>query len=300
MKFLLIWIFIISFFVFPPSKKENFIIISKKYFPDNYILLKDYPETFVNFLAKGDSLSDYVFGLCTIVHEAFHLYGTNHNSSSDTVRWYRIDDTLNIPVKRFNSFPCIELNNISSLADRQKTFRYNTYINNRDQNNGTQHYGFLGLLEEYVAYYEDFKTYNAIFPFLRDNFGWKNPEIWRKYLCENGSVKYSLSEFKLYISWYLQYSKSKHPDTYKRIIKDKNIRKIFNFIDKEYGKLTEEYEINRKNILKELEGSIKIQNGFLLVIKSGNSNGLHDFETKNLITILAKPEHKILMELMNK
>lgn len=275
------------------TKKENLLSISKDYFPDNYVLLKEYPETFFDFLLKGDSLSEYIFGLTTVVHEAFHVYESAHNKP-DTIRQYRINDTLTISIKKFSSFPCIELNKIAPIQDRQRVFRYNTYINNKDFNHDTQQHGFFGLVGENVAYYQEFKTYNALFKFLKDKYGWADAELWRKYLSEIGSVRYSLLEFKLFISWYLQYSKTTRPDVYKKIISDRNIQKIYTLLDREGDRLTKEYDSNRIEIIKQLGQKAKVHQGNFTVIKSGFSTGLHDMEVQSMISLLAKPEHKIL------
>jgi hypothetical protein len=283
---------------FQTTKKETLLSISKEYFPDNYILLKEYPETFFDFLLKGDSVSEYIFGLTTVVHEAFHVYESAHNTP-DTVRQYRINDTLTISIKKFNSFPCIELNKIAPLQDRQKVFRYNTYINNKDFNHDTQQHGFLGLLGENVAYYQEYKSYNALFKFLRDRYGWTDAELWRRYLSEIGSVRYSLLEFKLFISWYLQQAKTAHPDTYKRIVSDKNIKNLYSLLEDESNRLAKEYDNNRIEIIKQLGQKAKIYQGNFTVIKSGISTAMHDMEMQSMTSLLSKPEHKILVSLRN-
>jgi hypothetical protein len=289
-------IYILTFLLFPfktVNKKEALLLISKEYFPDNYVLLKEYPDSFFDFLLKGDSISEYVFGLTTIVHEAFHLYESAHNSS-DTIRQYRINDSLTIFINKFSSYPCLEINKIAPPLDRQKVFRYNTYINNKDIKHDTQQHGFLGLIGENVAYYQEFKAYNALFKFLKDKYGWADAELWRRYLGETGSVRYSLLEFKLFISWYLQFAKTAHPTIYKKIISDKNIQKIYTLLESEGDRLTKEYDSNRTEIIKQLGQKAKVLEGNFTVIKSGFSTGLHDKEMQNMIFLLSKPEHKIL------
>lgn len=279
------------------SKKESLLEICRQYFPENYVLLEEYQEVFVNHLAKGDSLGDYIFGLTTIMHEAYHVYEFHHNPATDSIRSFRLNDTLSVAVTKFKSFPCIELNNVVSAKDQSGIFRYNTYINNKDISHDSQQNGFLGLLGEFVAYYQEFKTYNAMFGFLKEHYAWRNAELWRRYLCEISSVKYSLYEFRLFVSWYLQYAKARHPEIYQRIITDRQIQKLYTHITGENESMIRQVEINRREIVSNLGQKIKIHNDFLTVVENGNSNGLHDIQMQQTISLLSAPEHLILKKL---
>ena len=168
MKLLLTIIILYSFLVDNPlSKKETLLSITKNYLSDNYIVLKNYDEATINMLAEGDSLQEYVLALPTIIHEGFHVFGYTINTHSDTLRHYRLDDSTTIGVRKFNSFPARTLNEFVPTATQDKIFRYNTYINSNDTNNGTQKEGFLGLLEEYAAYYQSLKAYTSTYYFKR-------------------------------------------------------------------------------------------------------------------------------------
>ena len=56
------------------SKKQQLLLLSKKYFPENYTVLKEYDESAINEMAKGDSLNEYIADIPTIVHEGYHIY----------------------------------------------------------------------------------------------------------------------------------------------------------------------------------------------------------------------------------
>lgn len=299
MKINLVFILIFSFYsIGTASKKETLLGITKKYLPDNYVVLENYDDATINFLAEGDSVQDYFINYPTIIHEAFHVYEHSINSYKDSLRLYRLDDTLTIAIKKFNSFPSHQLNNIVPASLRIKVFRYDTYINSKDMNDGTQQSGFLGLLEEYAAYYQSLKAYTASFYFLQDSFGWNNPLIWVKYLNVAGSEIYAINEFKLFFSWYLQYSKIKRPDIFKKITSDRNIRLLFRHVEKNSRKLVSEFLKNRTQILKLIKPVTEIKDGFIYLKGEYNGYGYGiDEHIKNLEfteSLLSKPEHRVL------
>jgi hypothetical protein len=247
------------------SKKETLLSITKKYLPDNYLVLKNYDEGTVNFLAAGDSLQDYIFDFPTVIHEGFHVFGHSINSHSDTIRNYRLDDTTTIGIRKFISFPSRKLNEIVPISTQNEVFRYDTYINSEDTNNGTQQDGFLGLLEEYSAYYQSLKAYTSTYYFLKDTFSWTKPQVWIDYLNKSGSEIYSINEFKLFLSWYLQYSKSKRPEIYNKIISDVNIKRLYSKIDINSQKLINTFLSNRNQILSKLKPFTLMENGSIRV-----------------------------------
>ncbi|HEY6062252.1 MAG TPA: hypothetical protein VIV35_01515, partial [Chitinophagaceae bacterium] len=132
----------------PISKKQQLLLLSKKYFPENYAVLKEYDESSINGMAQGDSLKDYISDVSTIVHEGYHHYQGIHSSYYDASVLYRINDTLSFSVKNFKTFPANEINNIVPAATRKKIFRYDTYVSAKDKYLVTQQFGILGLLEE--------------------------------------------------------------------------------------------------------------------------------------------------------
>ena len=299
MKLFITIIFLFSFYPYNrPSKKEVLLNITKKYLPDNYILLENYDEETVNFLAPGDSLEDYIFDFPTIIHEGFHDFGDKINSYSDTIRRYRLDDTTTIGIRKFTSFPSRKINEIVPSYIQKQIFRYDTYINSPDTNLGTQQNGFLGLLEEYSAYYQDLKAYTSTYFFLKDTFGWKKPKVWVEYL-NKGSVIYSINEFKLFLSWYLQYSKSKHPDIYKKIISDVNIKRLYTKIEVNAHKLLFTFLNNRQQILSKIKPFTVRENGFIRITGTDYGYGIDDHIKMLTRTqqILGDPKNDILKHL---
>lgn len=278
----------------PAGKKEQLLTLSKKYFPENYAVLKEYDEAAINEQSNGNSLEELIPDVPTIVHEAYHHYQGTHSSYDDAFVLYRINDTLSFTARNFKTFPSREINNIVPAATRKRIFRYDTYINTKDKYLVTQQYGLFGLLEEFIAYYHSFSTGVSIFHYYKDKYGWKDPDAWTSYLGNIGSYRYSILEFELFISWYLQCAKAKHPGTYGDISTNPGLKKLFVFLEKEQSRLTALYDEHRATILKQCKGQLEVKDNFIYNLKSHTGKGLYDREVIEMSSLLAKPEHRIL------
>jgi hypothetical protein len=279
------------------NKKEQLLQLSKKYFPENYTVLKEYDEATIDEQANGDSLSEFISDVSTIVHEGYHHYQGNHSSYYDASVFYRINDTLSFSVKNFKTFPSNEINSMVPAATRKKIFRYATYISAKDKYLVTQQFGMLGLLEECIAYYHSFSTGVSLFNYYKDTYGWKNPDAWIAYLSNMASYRYSILEFELFISWYMQYARLNHPGTYRDIINNDGLKKLFVFLDRENTRLTLLYDQHRSAILKQFGNRMQIRGNFIFNTATHSGKGLYDHEVKDMNSLLQKPEHRILNEL---
>ncbi len=270
------------------------LLLSKKYFPENYAVLKEYDDASINGMAQGDSLKDYISDVSTIVHEGYHHYQGLHSSYYDAFVLYRVNDTLSFSVKNFKTFPANEINNIVPAATRKKIFRYDTYVSAKDKYLVTQQFGIFGLLEECMAYYQSFSTEVSLFNYYKDNYGWKDPDAWITYLSNIASYRYSILEFELFISWYMQYARINHPKTYRDISSNAGLKKLFLFLDGENTRLTLLYDQHRSAILKQFGERLLIRGNFIYNTDSHYGKGLYDNEVKDMTLLLQKPEHQIL------
>jgi hypothetical protein len=295
MRGLALFISAVLFISVPPiSKKQQLLLLSKKYFPENYAVLKEYDESSINGMAHGDSLKDYLSDISTIVHEGYHHYQGLHSSYYDASVLYRINDTLSFAVKNFKTFPSNEINSIVPVSTRKKIFRYDTYINTKDKYLVTQQFGILGLLEECIAYYHSFSTDVSLFDYYKDNYGWKVTDAWISYLSNMASYRYSILEFELFISWYMQYARTDHPKTYRDIISNAELKKLFVFLDGENSRLTLLYDQHRSAILKQFGERLQVRGNFIYNTASHYGKGLYDNEVQEMTALLQKPEHRIL------
>jgi hypothetical protein len=281
----------------PITKKEQLLRLSKKYFPENYEVLKEYDEDHINDQADGDSLHEFITDVSTIIHEGYHYYQGFHSSYFDVSVFYRVNDTLSFSVKNFTTFPSREINTIVPAATRKKIFRYETYIGSKDKALVTQQFGILGLLEECIAYYISFSTEVSLFNYYKDTYGWKSPNAWMTYLGDMASYRYAIPEFKLFISWYLQVAKKDHIKTYRDIISNDKLKKLFVFLDRENTRLTLLYDQHRSEIIKQFGGRMQIRDNFIYSTDTHTGKGLYDHELTEMCDLLKKPEHRILEEL---
>jgi len=279
------------------SKKQQLLLLSKKYFPENYTVLKEYDESDINEMAEGDSLNEFIADVPTIVHEGYHHYQGFHSSYFDASVLYRINDTLSFSVKNFKTFPAREINSIVPAATRKKIFRYDTYISAKDKYLVTQQFGILGLLEECIAYHHSFSTGVSLFNYYKDTYGWKNPDAWIGYLSHMASYRYAVTEFELFISWYMQYAKTYYPKTYRDIINNEGLKKLFVFLDSENNRLTSLYNRHRSTILTQFGERLQVSGNFIFNTASHSGKGLYDTEVQEMTDLLQKPEHRILKEL---
>ena len=276
------------------SKKQQLLQLSKKYFPENYAVLREYDDKAINGMAHGDSLKEYISDVSTIVHEGYHHYQGLHSSYYDESVVFRINDTLSFSVKNFKTFPAYEINSIVPAATRKKIFRYDTYISAKDKYLVTQQFGILGLLEECIAYYQSLSTEVSIYNYYKDNYGWKDPDSWITYLSNMASYRYAILEFELFISWYMQYARINQIKTYRDIISNTGLKRLFVFLHTENTRLTLLYDQHRSAILKQFGERLQIRGNFIYNTASHYGKGLYDNEVQDMNTLLQKPEHRIL------
>ena len=271
--------------------------LSKKYFPENYVVLKEYDEATINEMAEGNSLGGYVYDIPTVVHEGYHAYTGVHSDYDDSVMIYRINDTLSFYVKTMKTFPAREINAIVPDSLQNKIFRYKTYVDAKDKYLVTQQFGILGLLEEMTAYYQSYHTSVALFNYLKDN-GWKNSKPYLDYLGRIASYRYSIAEFELFISWYLQYARLKYPSVYKNIVSNKELKQMLSFIHNENAKLASQYNRNLQEILQRFSKQLVTGKNFIYNKENLTGTGLYDTEYKEMNDLLARPEHNDYRKLL--
>ncbi|NOT49804.1 MAG: hypothetical protein HOP10_00830 [Chitinophagaceae bacterium] len=286
------------FFYRPAGKKEQLLKLCKKYFPGNYVVLKEYDESLINGMANGNSLNEYVYDIPTVVHEGYHSYTSNHSSYYDSLIVFRINDTLSFSVKKIKTFPSIQVNAIVPDSLQKKIFRYTTYIDSKDKYLVTQQFGILGLLEEMAAYYQSYHTNVALFKYHRDDHGWKNTKPWMEYLGRMASYRYSITEFELFVSWYLQYALAKHRSVYNDITSNKGLKQMLIFLHNENIRLASLYDDNRQEILKNFSKQLVTGDNYIYDKNNHNGTGLYDNEVKEMNELLSKPEHKLYRDLL--
>ncbi len=184
------------------------------------------------------------------------------------------------------------------LPTRKKIFRFNTYIASKTPHLDSRVNGIFGLLEEMNAYYHSMKTSLDLFHYLKNKFGFSNGEIWVNWLGSIGSYRYSLNEFSIFISWYLQTAKAKHPEVYNKIVSSKQIKTMYRFLHQQNLAMQETYNEYLAETERQLGDAIMVKDNAIFLKKTGRGFGLGNDRLEETIEILEKPEHKILEELL--
>jgi hypothetical protein len=279
---------------FTTYKKEQLIKIAKKYLPDLLIVLDKYNPLDINIYTNGDSLRDYFFDLPAIVHEGYHTYVNTLNRNSGSFH-YMLNDKLTILIEKLDYFPSnmIAAFGKGKLRNEDKFYRYVSTDNNELI---TQQRGILGLLEEYSAYFQELKACTASYYYLKANYSFDSTSLWINYLARLGSNLYAVNEFKIFISWYLEYAKQHKPAVFQKIIKNQAICHLFTYVERETDKLIKTFQTNRATIIHSIR----------LTLRRSEENKKKEFQ-KHLANmnfyienldytnkLLQEPEYKIL------
>lgn len=263
------------------------------------------PERFCNADDVGTRLKHFP----TIVHEDYHSFNHHingdHHAEAASERLFWLNDSISIRVPKFEVFNSRVISAYIPYEMREKVPSYNTYLLDSYQyEHDAQRNGIFGIMEEFAAYYQGAKAYIELFEYYQDSCPLEEGEMWAYYLI-NASDIYAYYEFQLFISWYLQIAKQKHPEVYENIMASQELRVLYTLIDLQYIKVINTYFKNRKEVMEELaanEVGISIKHNYLWIDKkltntSSVGYDLPENTMKILIDLLKKPEHDVLAEL---
>lgn len=219
--------------------------------PDAWYLLKeDRQEKFKGYI-QGKGPDDWAKSLPLAVHETCHLLA--YHWQEKTLSWsfsFYISPNQRIECTQVPCFNSNELNDFVPDSLRKKLDRYEEYIGKKSRLS-SQVNGINGLLDEFCAYYHDCL---ADYQLKRDGLisvGSESTSVKGK---QRQSVTYrsytnkleAFYEFRLYISWYLQYARKEHSDTYKSLYRETCLRTAFTRIDDLFAELAAQIATNEK------------------------------------------------------
>lgn len=292
-------LFVLAMTMVPPgNKKQQLLDVCRTYMPAQYAFLEKYSEESVNQMANGETFREYLLELPTVIHEANHHYNSENAPPINKTRYYYTSGSEKFVVDVFPVFPSSEINALAPDADKKKIFRYNTYITSKTPHLDSRINGIFGLLEEMNAYYHSMKTSLDLFHYLKKQYGFSNGEIWVNWLGSISSYRYSLNEFSIFISWYLQTAKAKHPEVYKRIVNNTQIKTMYRFLHQQNLAMQETYDEYLAETQRELGDAIQVKDGAVFLKKTGGGFGLGNDRLDDTYEILEKPEHQVLEELL--
>ncbi len=265
----------------------------------------------------GNNWEALLKGFGTVVHESAH----HHNNNVTSKHWqqqedktksehYIINDSIEVLLEFEKVFNSRKLNKIVPDSLQKQIFRYPDYVGNRQVPLplASQAHGIYGLMEEWSAYHLDARTHYELFDYYRQHQcdGYNNAEAWAKYMSTFAGNLVPYYEFKLFMSWYLQYAKQEYPEVYQRLMQHHKLRLVYTLIDNQYGEVVQHYKAMLPRLVSDLNAAgnaVEIAKGFskkewmFYVSTSKRSRkgyGLFEGELQMLIDLLHRKEHAVL------
>lgn len=187
--------------------------------------------------------------ISTTVHETTHALDSQIPFMFAKQGIYKMDNSdnegfiLDQNYKTAYTFPKSKLFQSRKLStvipQNLRTFRYDTYIESKSDNQSTQRSGVIGLMEEFNAYYQGSKVIFDLLPIYKDELGNNFLWAWSSDFTSNADAFY---EFDFFIKEYLMYSKTNNLELYEELKKDENFKSIYKNIRSRFQNLITQYE----------------------------------------------------------
>lgn len=225
------------------------------------------PTDFMVFV-QGYDRQSILSDISTVVHEACHMYqgqmpnvllskqGVPIDFKSDYTVYF-ISAQEEYLVKHTPTFPSIKM--AAEITGSLQSFRYETYIKTNETNLGTQQSGIYGLMDEWAAYYNGFKTTVQNFEEYAAYTQQSIDPIY-DFLGDAGSIRIAYPEFRFYIVHYLDFARRNQKEMYEQIMANDTFRAAYRAIDRAFGMTINKYtdKLNKIGQLAELKG-LKVQ-----------------------------------------
>jgi hypothetical protein len=206
-----------------------------------------------------DILSD----ISTVVHESCHMYQSQKTNVILVEKGIQLDFDIDYTVyfidqheeylvKHSRTFPSVKM--AGEIPKTLQSFRYGTYIKTNQSSLGTQQNGVYGIMEEWSAYYNGFKTTVLNYPEYASMSKNGDMDGYFNFLSDAGSIRMAYPEFKYYTLQYLEYARRKEKAIYDQVLANEDFKIAFQAIDKAYADMMEQFQ-KRKEAIKELAKS---------------------------------------------
>lgn len=266
------------------------------------------PSDFMVYISD-DNFEQVLSSISTAVHEACHMYQSkkgfqiideqnlNYEFGAQYAVYY-INEATEFLVKETEVFPSIQ---IARLVPKElRKSRYDTYIDSKNKILGTQQSGVYGLMDEWSAYYNGFKTTVMNYPIYEskasDNVGY-----FLNYISDASNTKLSYYEFKYFILQYLSYARSKEKKIYKELMTNAEMKKACRAIDAAFIDVMSEYDdkvAQIQNLAEETGERFERTADFIWIGNRGV--GTYEDEIMDFKKALANPDFEaILADLTN-
>jgi hypothetical protein len=195
------------------------------------------------------SKTRFLSTISTAVHETTHAYDSQIPYMFAKQGIFKIDnsdnegfifDENNKIAYNYPKSKLFQSRRLSAVIPKNlRTFRYDTYIESKSDNQSTQSSGVIGLMEEFNAYYHGSKVIFDLLPIYKEEFGTNFLWAWSSDFTANADAFY---EFDFFIKEYLLYAKTNNPELYEDLKKDHDFKTIYKNIRSRFHTLIAQYE----------------------------------------------------------
>jgi hypothetical protein len=164
----------------------------------------------------------------TVIHESVHRYNATNAVSGKEL--YVIEPGLEIQAERTTVFASSEIKKFAPADASTKIFRYETYVSDKSAVSANT-MGIFGLLDEFSAYHSGVKAcVLAAHQALQKGDTAKA----EGFVKQASQTYFAYYEFNLFMAWYLRTAKANHPETYKELMANSNLRVAYTLLDAEF------------------------------------------------------------------
>jgi hypothetical protein len=171
-----------------------------------------------------------------VSHESVHSFNTIFGYSGQNRRWKMrilVEPDIYVEFLYIDTYHSEYFLPIVPKEAPEKIFRYKNYVSPGTDVSANL-IGIIGLLDEFSAYRNS--THASIEACK------KNDMSARFFLKEALREYASYYEFRLFISWYLEYGELKYPEMHKKLMESTNIRTVFTLIERGFEEDIREIE----------------------------------------------------------
>ena len=207
-----------------------------------------------NEYVDGKTEKDLIKSYGTVIHELLHGYNQTENGGHT----YFIENGIRIHVPFTEVYNSKELNKVVRKSLQDSIFRYGLYVGGKSDLPGLGHVkgvndskqnevmsvqlGIYGLLEEFSAYYFGNLASYELFDYYANKYQKDDKDAWSDYFSEAKGDLVAYYEFQLFIAWYMDYAKDKHPKMYSEIINNKALKVVYTLIQNKFETLGSDIE----------------------------------------------------------
>lgn len=269
--------------------EKNILELLDEYDSDGAYIIRfgiEHGDNVLEWFENGTTIIDDIE---TAVHEETHGYILqNHRANEEEIY---VGNEQSIHVAYTEVFDSQEMT--TDIPDELRTFRFDTYVGDPDENMASNIDGVYGLLNEFTAYCWDLNNTVCLYDYYKAEAN--TPQDWLNYINKLNNGRMAYSEFNFYILKYLEYAKVNHPDIYEDIVTNKSFAESYTTIENKYRSLTETSDQYIEEIIRENNG--KKENGSIFIGSSGIS--FDDEDYIKLINETSNPEYQEIYQVLS-